>query len=94
MVKKTLLLLIFLISCTGSESVIEESKSLNSEEVLNVIFESYKNFSNNPEEAVDVIWGFAHEDNKEITGPKERLLKCWLANHTTPLLILKSTHMK
>ena len=72
MVKKTLLLLIFLISCTGSETVIEEPKPLNSEEVLNVIFESYKNFSDNPEKAVDVIWGFAHEDNKEITGPKER----------------------
>jgi len=69
---KTLILLIFLISCTSSEAVIEESKPLNSEEVLNVIFESYKNFSDNPEKAVDVIWGFAHEDNKEITGPKER----------------------
>ena len=72
MVKKTLILLLFLISCTGSETVIEEPKSLNSEEVLNVIFESYKNFSDNPEKAVDVIWGFAHEDKKEITGPKER----------------------
>ena len=72
MVKKTLILLIFLISCTGSESVTEESKSLNSEEVLNVIFESYKNFSDNPEKAIDIIWDFAHEDNKEITGPKER----------------------
>tara|TARA_Y100000816_G_scaffold228410_1_gene173537 strand:+ start:80 stop:535 length:456 start_codon:yes stop_codon:yes gene_type:complete len=69
---KTLILLIFLISCTSSEAVIDESKPLNSEEVLNVIFESYKNFSDNPEKAVDVIWGFAHEDNKEITGPKER----------------------
>ena len=69
---KTLILLIFLISCTSSEAVIEESKPLNSEEVLNVIFESYKNFSDNPEKAVDVIWSFAHEDNKEITGPKER----------------------
>ena len=68
MVKKTLLLLIFLISCTGSETVIEESKPLNSEEVLNVIFESYKNFSDNPEKAVDVIWGFAHEDNKETVS--------------------------
>ena len=70
--KNTLLLLKFLISCTGGESVIEEPKSLNSEEVINVIFESYKNFSDNTEKAVDVIWGFAHEDNKEITGPKER----------------------
>ena len=72
MVKKTLILLILLISCTGSEAVVEEPKSLNSEEVLNLIFENYKNFSDNPEKAIDVIWNFAHEDNKEITGPKER----------------------
>ena len=72
MVKKTLILLIVLISCTDSETVVEEPKSLNSEEVLNLIFENYKNFSDNPEKAIDVIWNFAHEDNKEITGPKER----------------------
>ena len=72
MVKKTLILLIFLISCTGSETVVEEPKSLNSEEVLNLIFENYKNFSDNPEKAIDVIWNFAHEDNQEMTGPKER----------------------
>jgi len=78
-VKKTLLLLLFLVSCTGSETVIEEPKSLNSEEVLNVIFESYKNFSDNPEKAVDVIWGFAHEDNKEITGPKERFAQMFVS---------------
>ena len=88
MVKKTLLLL-FLISCTGGESVIVESKSLNSEEVLNVIFESYKNFSNNPEEAVDVIWGFAHEDNKEITGPKERFAQMLISEPYDSIVDLK-----
>ena len=73
MVKKTLILLILLVSCSESQTVIDESpKSLNSEEVLNLIFDSYKNFTNNPEKAVDTIWGFAHENNKEITGPKER----------------------
>ena len=73
MAKKALILLFLLISCSGSQVVIDESpKTLNSEEVLNLIFESYKNFSSNPEKAVDTIWGFAHEDNKEITGPKER----------------------
>jgi hypothetical protein len=87
-VKKTLLLL-FLISCTGGESVIVESKSLNSEEVLNVIFESYKNFSNNPEEAVDVIWGFAHEDNKEITGPKERFAQMLVSEPYDSIVDLK-----
>ena len=88
MVKKTLLLF-FLISCTGGESVIVESKSLNSEEVLNVIFESYKNFSNNPEEAVDVIWGFAHEDNKEITGPKERFAQMLVSEPYDSIIDLK-----
>jgi len=88
-VKKTLLLLIFFISCTGSETVIEEPKSLNSEEVLNVIFESYKNFSDNPEKAVDVIWGFAHEDNKEITGPKERFAQMLVSEPYDSIIDLK-----
>ena len=89
MVKKTLILLIFLISCTGSEAVIEESKPLNSEAVLNVIFESYKNFSDNPEKAVDVIWGFAHEDNKEITGPKERFARMLVSEPYNSIIDLK-----
>ena len=89
MVKKTLLLLIFLISCTGSETVIEEPKPLNSEEVLNLIFESYKNFSDNPEKAVDVIWSFAHEDNKEITGPKERFAQMLVSEPYNSIIDLK-----
>ena len=89
MVNKTLILLIFLISCTGSETVIEEPKPLNSEEVLNVIFESYKNFSDNPEKAVDVIWGFAHEDNKEITGPKERFAQMLVSEPYDSIVDLK-----
>ena len=89
MVKKTLLFLIFLISCTGSETVIEEPKPLNSEEVLNLIFESYKNFSDNPEKAIDVIWGFAHEDNKEITGPKERFAQMLVSEPYNSIIDLK-----
>ena len=89
MVNKTLILLIFLISCTSSEALVEEAKPLNSEEVLNVIFESYKNFSNNPEEAVDVIWGFAHEDNKEITGPKERFAQMLISEPYDSIVDLK-----
>ena len=86
---KTLILLIFLISCTSSEAVIDESKPLNSEEVLNVIFGSYKNFSDNPEKAVDVIWGFAHEDNKEITGPKERFGQMLVSEPYNSIIDLK-----
>ena len=89
MVKKTLILLIVLISCTGSETVVEEPKFLNSEEVLNVIFESYKNFSDNPEKAIDVIWSFAHEDNKEITGPKERFAQMLVSEPYNSIVDLK-----
>ena len=89
MVKKTLILLIFFISCTSSEAVVEKSNPLNSEEVLNVIFESYKNFSDNPEKAVDIIWGFAHEDNKEITGPKERFAQMLVSEPYDSIIDLK-----
>ena len=69
MVKKTLILLILLVSCSGSLIVVDETpKSLNSEDVLNLIFDSYKNFSSNPEKAVDTIWGFAHENNNKLIG--------------------------
>jgi|TARA_B100002019_G_C21068035_1_gene497540 hypothetical protein len=88
--KKALILLFFLISCSGSQVNIDESpKTLNSEEVLNLIFESYKNFSSNPEKAVDTIWGFAHEDNKEITGPKERFSKMLVSEPYDSIIDLK-----
>ncbi len=90
MVKKTLILLILLVSCSGSQTVVDEpKKSLNSEEVLNLIFDSYKNFSSNPEKAVDVIWGFAHEDNKEITGPKERFSQMLVSEPYNSIIDLK-----
>ena len=90
MAKKALILLFLLISCSGSQVVIDESpKTLNSEEVLNLIFESYKNFSRNPEKAVDTIWGFAHEDNKEITGPKERFSQMLVSEPYDSIIDLK-----
>lgn len=84
---KKLLLFLFIISCTSSSDVlIQETQSntettttqtivkqsLTSEEILVDIFNAYKTFSDDPVKAVDVIWNYAHEDNKEITGPKER----------------------
>ena len=84
---KKLLLFLFIISCTSSNDVlIQETQSntettttqtivkqsLTSEEILVDIFNAYKTFSDDPVKAVDVIWNYAHEDNKEITGPKER----------------------
>ena len=50
----------------------QEVLSLSSEEILIRIFDVYKTFSENPDEAVNIIWNFAHEDNQEVTGPKER----------------------
>ena len=90
MVKKTLILLILLVSCSGSQTIVDEPpKSLNSEEVLNLIFDSYKNFSSDPEKAVDIIWGFAHEDNKEITGPKERFYQMLVSAPYDSIIDLK-----
>ena len=84
---KKLLLFLFIISCTSSSDVlIQETQSntdttttqtivkqsLTSEEILVDIFNAYKTFSDDPVKAVDIIWDYAHEDNKEMTGPKER----------------------
>jgi hypothetical protein len=86
-VAKKLLLFLFIISCTSSNDVlIQETQSntettttqtivkqsLTSEEILVDIFNAYKTFSDDPVKAIDIIWDYAHEDNKEITGPKER----------------------
>ena len=86
MVKK-LFLFLLIISCSTTSEVIQietESnsetittqtvvkESLTSEEILIDIFNAYKTFSDDPVKAVDIIWDYAHEDNKEITGPKER----------------------
>ena len=89
MVKKTLILILFFVSCTSSEAVIQESKYSNSEEVLNIILESYKNFSDNPEKAINVIWDLAHEDNKEITGPKERFAQMLVSEPYNSIVDLK-----
>jgi len=86
-VAKKLFLFLLIISCTTTTDVLpietESSsnttttqtiikQSLTSEEILIDIFNAYKTFSDNPIQAVDTIWSYAHEDNKEITGPKER----------------------
>ncbi len=90
MVKKALILLILLVSCSEGQITVDESPKIpDSEEVLNLIFDSYKNFSINPEKAVDTIWGFAHEDNKEITGPKERFSQMLLSEPYDSIIDLK-----
>ena len=84
---KKLFLFLLIISCTTTtdvlpietESISDSTttqtivkQSLTSEEILIDIFNAYKTFSDDPIKAVDIIWDYAHEDNKEITGPKER----------------------
>jgi len=86
-VVKKLFLFLLIISCSTTTEVIQietESnidtnttqtivkQSSTSEEILIDIFNIYRTFSDHPVKAVDIIWGYAHEDNKEITGPKER----------------------
>jgi hypothetical protein len=86
-VAKKLFLFLLIISCTTTTDVLPietESisdttttqtivkQSLTSEEILIDIFNAYKSFSDDPIKAVDIIWDYAHEDNKEMTGPKER----------------------
>ena len=83
---KKLLLFLLLISCGPTEGVVsqnspedivvlnevKEPRSLTSEEILIEIFNAYKNFSENPTLAVDTIWNYAHQENRKVTGPKER----------------------
>ena len=84
---KKLLIFLLLISCTPTSNAVllenssedmavvndvVETKSQTSEEILIEIFNAYKNFSENPALTIDIIWNYAHEDNREATGPKER----------------------
>ena len=83
---KKLLFFLLVISCGPTDGVVSENssedtvvvnevletKSLTSEEILTEIFNAYKNFSENPALTIDTIWNYAHEDNREATGPKER----------------------
>ncbi len=75
---RKLLFFLLIISCTSTTDVLSESsqtivkQTFSSEQILVEIFDAYKVFSENPSNAVDTIWNYAHEENKEITGPKER----------------------
>jgi len=77
-VVRKLLFFLLILSCTSTTDVSTESsekvveQSLSSEEILIEIFDTYKVFSEDPSKAIDTIWNYAHEENKEITGPKER----------------------
>ena len=71
--QKLFLIIFFLFSCSSTNAdndLVVEQK--DSEDVLIEIMESYRNFSSDPDKAVEIIWNNAHKDNKEVTGPIER----------------------
>ena len=84
---KKLLFFLLIASCTPTYDVLPKEsgsntqtttteafvkQSLTSQDILIEIFNAYKTFSVDPIKAIDTIWNYAHEDNKEVTGPKER----------------------
>ena len=87
---KKLLLFLLIASCTSTNDVLPieaESntqttttevfveQSLTSQDILIEIFNAYQAFSDDPIKAVDTIWNYAHEDNKDCllyTSPSPR----------------------
>ena len=71
--QKFFLIVLFLINCSSvdlnPDFIIEQK---DSEDVLIELMESYRNFSSEPDKAVEIIWNNAHKDNKEVTGPIDR----------------------
>ncbi len=100
---KKLLFFLLVISCGPTDGVVSENssedtvvvnevletKSLTSEEILTEIFNAYKNFSENPALTIDTIWNYAHEDNKEATGPKERFAAMLVSEPYDSIIDLK-----
>ena len=98
---KKLLLFLLIASCTSTNDVLPieaESntqttttevfveQSLTSQDILIEIFNAYQAFSDDPIKAVDTIWNYAHEDNKEATGQRRGLPQCLSLSHMIPLL--------
>ena len=82
---KKLFFLFFLISCSTNNASVEVNReisqttipetltvTLDSEDILIQILDTYRSFSSNPDESLDLIWNFAHPNNQALTGPKER----------------------
>jgi hypothetical protein len=88
-VKKYILFLVFI--CCSSVFSDENTKSsvIEPNVVLTEILESYKNFSESPQKAIDTIWDNAHPSNREITGPKDRFERMLLSEPYSSILDLK-----
>ena len=105
---KKLLLFLLIASCTSTNDALPieaesntqttttevfAKQSLTSQDILIEIFNVYKTFSDNPMKAVDTIWNYAHEDNKEATGPKERFATMLVSEPYDSIIDLKITPM-
>ena len=101
---KKLLFFLLIASCTSTNDVLPieaesntqttttevfAKQSLTSQDILIEIFNVYKTFSDNPMKAVDTIWNYAHEDNKEATGPKERFAAMLVSEPYDSIIDLK-----
>ena len=64
-------------------------QSLTSQDILIEIFNAYQAFSDDPIKALDTIWNYAHEDNKEATGPKERFATMLVSEPYDSIIDLK-----
>ena len=101
---KKLLFFLLITSCTSTNDILPTEagyntqtttieafveQSLTSQDILIEIFDVYKTFSDNPMEAVNTIWNYAHEINKEATGPKDRFAEMLVSEPYDSIIDLK-----
>ena len=101
---KKLLFFLLIASCTSTNDILPTEagyntqtttieafveQSLTSQDILIEIFDVYKTFSDNPVEAVNTIWNYAHENNKEATGPKDRFAAMLVSEPYDSIIDLK-----
>ena len=88
-VKKYILFLVFICCSSVFSDENTQSSVIEPNVVLTEILESYKNFSESPQKAIDTIWDNAHPSNREITGPKDRFERMLLTEPYSSILDLK-----
>lgn len=88
-VKKYILFLVFICCSSVFSDENTQSSVIEPNVVLTEILESYKNFSESPQKAIDTIWDNAHPSNREITGPKDRFERMLLSEPYSSILDLK-----
>ena len=88
-VKKYFVFLILLCCSSNFSNENTQISVIEADVVLTEILESYKNFSESPQNAVDTIWDNAHPSNREITGPKDRFERMLLSEPYNSILDLK-----